>query len=83
MSITKLNSWVTVGVAYSRFASQSSFIFNTGDVGHGSFMMSYDGYSMHHSDPNLNSKNTSFSYALNEVVIVTINPKTKKIIFSK
>jgi hypothetical protein len=79
--INKLSSWLSIGVAYLSFAKKASYYFNTGSLGHGGFLISYNGYSWHHTDSAHNSNYVTFSFAQGDTVSVTINPATKKITF--
>ena len=79
--INKLSSWLSIGVAYLSFAKKNNYYFNTGSVGHGGYMISFNGYTWHHTDSSLNSNYTSFSYNQGDTVIITINPQSSKIIF--
>jgi hypothetical protein len=72
-----------VGAAYLSFGTKGNYFFSTGAVGHGAYMLSYNGYSWHHSNSDLNSINVPFTYAQNDVVSVTIQPALGKIVFER
>lgn len=81
--INKITSWLSLGVAYLSFGEKANYYFNTGSVGHGAYMVSYNSYTWHHTDPNLNSAYVTFSFAQGDTVSVTINPSTSRIIFER
>lgn len=83
LKIDKLMSWLSVGVAYLSFAKTANYYFNTGSIGHGGYLISNNGYSWHHSDSALNSFYEQWSYVQNDIVIVTVDPKRKMVIFDK
>jgi hypothetical protein len=79
-----LQSWLSVGAAYLSFAHKNNFYFNTGSIGHGGYMVSYNSYSWHHTQSNLNSNYIHpFAYNQGDIVSITINPASQKIIFEK
>jgi len=65
------------------FAKKANFYFNTGSIGHGGFLLSYNGYSWHHTDSSLNSNYVTFNFAQGDTVSLTINPATKKLIYER
>ena len=81
--INKLSSWLSLGVCYHSFAKKANYYFNTGSIGHGGFLISYNGYSWHHTDTSLNSNVVAFNFAQGDTIVITINPSTKKILFEK
>jgi hypothetical protein len=81
--INKLSSWLSVGVAYVGIARKANFYFNTGSLGHGGFLLSYNGYSWHNSDSSLNSNYVTFNYTQGDTLTVTINPSSHTITYEK
>ena len=74
---------MSVGVAYLSIVKKSNFLHAKGDIGHGTFVLSYQGYSFHHSDPELNSFYHTFVFKDEEIITVTVNTQTQRILFEK
>lgn len=62
IKVHKPSSYMSIGVAYLSVVKKNSFVLDTGDIGHGAYVLSYQGYSFHHSDPDLNSYYHSFVF---------------------
>jgi hypothetical protein len=74
---------MSVGVAYLSIVKKNNFVQTTGDIGHGTFVLSYQGYSFHHSNYDLNSFYHTFIFKDEEIITVTINTQTQNILFEK
>jgi hypothetical protein len=46
---------MSIGIAYKSIVKKNNFTLNTSDIGHGVVMLSFQGYSFHHSDTAMNS----------------------------
>ena len=80
--MTNLSCYITVGVSL-KSKVEGTYQIVTDGIGHGSYHMSYDGYSWSDHDSAANSHYCSWSFSQGDVVRVEVNPKQKKIKFSK
>lgn len=74
-------SWIGLGICNKQHVKNASYYFNTDDIGHGSYLMTNDGYSWHHTDSSINSQIQNVLFQTNDVVIMTFDPKKKTIKF--
>lgn len=79
--IGKVGSWMCIGVAYLGLARSKSFVLSTGDLGHGAYVLSYQGYSFHSSDVEMNSYYHSITYTEGDIVTVTVNTIARSVRF--
>lgn len=81
-NMVNLASYVTVGICnLDKIAS--NYEFNTGEAGHGSYQISFDGYMWGDSNSSINSQYTGWYFNQGDKVTLEINPKTKKLKFYK
>lgn len=83
IKLDKLNSWVNIGICIKSKVVASNYYFNTEETGHGAYTISNDGYSWHNVESSTNSHYHGFSFNQGETVIMTFDPKAKKIKYSK
>ena len=55
----------------------------SGGLGHGSYQVSYDGYTWSDTDSSINEQYSGWYYNQGDTVTIEFNPKTKKIKFTK
>lgn len=79
---TKINSMVGVGVCFRKRAEDLAYVFSAHSQ-HGCYFLANNGYSYNESDTSFNSQMKNWTYQVNELVKVTVDPKNKKVIFSK
>lgn len=72
-----------IGVAYLSLVKSKNFVLTTSDLGHGAYVMSYQGYSFHNSDPEMNSYYHSYTFAEGDIMTVSVNTTTRSIRFEK
>lgn len=82
LCINKHISWLSIGVAYLKIVQAKAFNFSSGSHGHGAFMACFNGYTWHHSDPELNSGFSSFNYKQGDIVTVSVLP-SNKVVFER
>lgn len=49
IKINCLSGWIGLGICLKQVVSNCQFKFNSGSTGHGSYMISFNGYSWSHS----------------------------------
>lgn len=81
--IGKVGAWMCVGVAYLGLVKKNNFVLTTNDLGHGAYVMSYQGYSLHNSDPEMNSFYHSFTFAEGDELTVSVNTSTRSVRFER
>eukprot|EP00919_Chromeraceae_sp_WS-2016_P043050 GHVR01102922.1.p1 GENE.GHVR01102922.1~~GHVR01102922.1.p1 ORF type:complete len:107 (+),score=2.50 GHVR01102922.1:781-1101(+) len=81
--IDKVNSWLSVGIAYKSFAEKANYYFNTGSLNHGGYLVSNNGYSWHHTDLSKNSFYCQWTFKQGDTILITVDPKNKIINFVK
>jgi hypothetical protein len=77
LKINKLVGWIGVGLALKNVVIKNKYKFNHGTIGHGMYMLSGNGYTWSHSEPENNSKFQSFSFIAGDTIILDYNPLTK------
>ena len=70
IKITKLAGWVAIGVCLKNSIIKANYHFNYTTVGHGSYLISGNGYSWSHFESNNNSVCNSFSFHTNDIIII-------------
>lgn len=51
IKIVKFAGWIGVGISLKNIITKANFAFNYSSIGHGSYMISNNGYSWSHSAP--------------------------------
>jgi hypothetical protein len=72
-----------VGVAYAAIIRKASYQLNTSNIGHGAYMASFQGYCFHNDDTALNSQIHDFTFLEGDVITVTVNSSSERILFEK
>lgn len=80
--MNQLSSYVTVGIA-KKNKVEGQYEFISSGLGHGSFQVSFDGYVWSDSDSAVNEQYSGWYYNQGDTVTVEMNPKTKKLKFTK
>ena len=83
IKITKLTSWISVGVCHQNIVKNAQYYFNTGSIGHGAYVISNDGYTWHHSNTALNSYYNGWTFEQGDTITILVNPRSKTIKFHK
>jgi len=81
--INKLVGWVGIGVCLKNIMKSLNFKFNYTNIGHGSYLISGNGYSWSHSDKSSNSTYKSFSFSTNDTIYMEYDPLDKILRFKK
>lgn len=81
-SMVNLCSYVTLGICNFDKISKN-YEFNSGESNHGTYQISYDGYSWADNNSSLNSNYTSWYYSQGDKVTIEFDPKAKKLKFYK
>lgn len=82
LHMANLTSYVTVGICNLDKIAKN-YEFNTGETSHGSYQISFDGYSWGDNNSSLNSQYTGWYFNQGDKVTLEFNPKTKKLKFYK
>lgn len=83
IKVIKFVGWIGVGICLKNVITKANFFFNYTTVGHGSYMISNNGYSWSHSLLQFNSAHKTFHYAQNDIVYIEYDKKAKKLRFTK
>jgi hypothetical protein len=81
--INKLFGWIGLGASLKGVISKALLKFNYTTPGHGSYLISGNGYSWSHSQNENNSKNQVFNFGTGDTIIMQFNPAEGKISFKK
>ena len=69
--VIKCSSWIGVGICLKQSIINLKYQFNYSNIGHGSYLLSSNGYTWSHSDKNYNSVYKGFSYGINDIIEMT------------
>ena len=83
IKIIKFVGWIGVGMSLKNVITKANFMFNYSSIGHGSYMISNNGYSWSHSAPEFNSAHKTFPYTVNDIVYMEYDKINKKLRFRK
>lgn len=83
IKVLKFVGWVGVGICLKSQISKASYHFNYGNTGHGSYLISTNGYSWSHSVKEFNSAYKSFLFNVNDTIYIQYDPSNKKLSFKK
>jgi hypothetical protein len=68
VKVLKFAGWIGVGISLKNVVKQANFYFNYNTIGHGSYMISNNGYSWSHSSVNFHSTNKAFPFKLGDII---------------
>lgn len=83
IKIIKFVGWVGIGICLKNAIKNANYFFNYTSIGHGSYLISSNGYSWSHSVKQFNSAFKTFQFAVNDVVYLEYDPKEGKLRFKK
>ena len=83
IKIKKLGGWIGVGISLKSQIVGSNFNFHYTTIGHGSYLISTNGYSWSHSVKEYNSALKCFTFAIGDTVYIEYNPLLGKLKFRK
>lgn len=75
--------WIGVGICLRNQIKNANYFFNYTNIGHGSYLISSNGYSWSHSVKELNSASKTFQFTVNDIVYLEYDPKECKLRFRK
>jgi hypothetical protein len=70
IKIKKFVGWVGLGICLKNTIKLANYHFNYTNTGHGSYLISSNGYSWSHSVKEFNSAFKTFQFAVNDIVYV-------------
>ena len=70
IKIKKFVGWVGLGICLKNPIKAANYHFNYTNIGHGSYLISSNGYSWSHSVKDFNSAFKTFQFAVNDTVYV-------------
>ncbi len=75
--------WVGVGICLKNCIKNSNYHFNYTNIGHGSYLISTNGYTWSHSVKEFNSAFKTFQFTTNDTVYIEFDPTAHKLRFRK
>lgn len=66
-------NWIAVGVAHRKVVESNQFIFKTGKIGHGAYMISANGGTWSHTNAEFNNKIKSFRFKQGDIISCLVN----------
>lgn len=79
----KFVGWAGVGICLKNSIKTANYHFNYTNIGHGSYLISTNGYSWSHSVKDFNSAFKTFQFTVNDTVFIEYDPKEGKLRFRK
>jgi len=79
MRVKKFVGWVGVGICLRKSIKDAHFHFNYTNIGHGSYLISTNGYSWSHSVKEFNSASKTFHFTVNDIVYIEYDPEQNKL----
>jgi len=83
IKVKKFVGWVGVGICLKNSISAANYHFNYTNIGHGSYLISTNGYSWSHSVKEFNSAFKTFQFTVNDIIYIEHDPKDGKLRFQK
>lgn len=83
VKIVKGIGWIGIGIGLKNTIVKSNYGFQYTNIGHGSYMISANGYTWSHSIKQANSAYKSFTYTTGDTLYVEYDAYTKKLKFVK
>jgi hypothetical protein len=81
--VKKFGGWIGIGISLHNLIKNANFHFNYTVIGHGSYLISSNGYSWSHSQKEFNSAFKSFTFVVNDVIFIEYDPVALKLRFHK
>lgn len=79
----KFVGWVGAGICLKNSIKAANYHFNYTNIGHGSYLISTNGYTWSHSVKEFNSALKTFAFTVNDIVYIEFDPKDNKLRFRK
>lgn len=83
LRIIKFVGWVGIGICLKNAIVKANYHFNYNNIGHGSYLISSNGYSWSHSVKEFNSAFKTFQFNINDIVYLEYDPIELKLRFRK
>lgn len=83
IKVKKFVGWVGVGICLKKKISTANYHFNYTNIGHGSYLISTNGYTWSHSVKEFNSAFKCFQFTINDTVYIEYDPQNLKLRFRK
>ena len=83
IKVKKFAGWVGVGICLKNAIVKANYHFNYTNIGHGSYLISTNGYSWSHSVKEFNSAYKTFQFTVNDTVFMEYDPIGGKLRFRK
>ena len=81
--VIKFVGWVGIGICLKKIISQGNYHFNYNNIGHGSYLISSNGYSWSHSVKEYNSACKTFQFNINDIIYIEYDPVESILRFRK
>ncbi|KAL4459790.1 hypothetical protein ABPG74_003316 [Tetrahymena malaccensis] len=81
--IKSLIGWIGIGICLSGIIKGFNYHFKYSKIGHGSYLLSGNGYTWSHSKADQNSQNKSFHFITGDTIYIEFDPQEKKLKFLK
>lgn len=81
--VKKFVGWCGVGICLKNLIKTANYHFNYSNIGHGSYLISTNGYTWSHSIKEFNSSSKCFSFTNNDIVYIEFDPINLKLRFRK
>ena len=79
--IKKLKGWIGIGICLQKVIVNAGYKFNYTQTFHGSYLISSNGYSWSHSQPQFNSVQNAYNFVEGDTVKITLNLTKKEVTF--
>jgi hypothetical protein len=83
IKVKKFVGWVGVGICLKNMIKTANYHFNYSNIGHGSYLISTNGYTWSHSAKEFNSTSKCFNFTANDTVYIEYDPQNQTIKFRK
>ena len=83
IKITHLNNWVGLGIALKNKMTEKQFKFDCNNLGHGSYLVSSNGYSWSSTKKEDNVAFKNFHFENNDTIYIEFDPQAQNITFFK
>ena len=81
VKIRKLKGWIGIGICLQNGIVKAGYKFNYTQTYHGSYLVSTNGYSWSHSQPQFNSHQNGFSFGDGDMIKISLNLDKKEVVF--
>lgn len=79
--IKKLKGWIGVGICQQKTIVNANYKFNYTQTYHGSYLISSNGYSWSHSQPQFNSHQNAYNFLEGDTIKITLSTINNEVTF--